>query len=73
MPTQNPDYNTQKKTIRKDVNYLGREFSSIRNNLIEFAKSYFPKTYNDFTWIFQYFITRRSNLQDESQLELFEV
>ena len=48
MPTQNPDYNTQKKTIRKDVNYLGREFSSIRNNLIEFAKSYFPKTYNDF-------------------------
>ena len=27
---------------------LGREFSSIRNNLIEFETSYFPKTYNDF-------------------------
>jgi len=48
MPTQNPDYNTSKKTIKKDISYLGREFSSIRNNLIDFAKSYFPKTYNDF-------------------------
>ena len=48
MPTTNPDYNTSKKTIKKDVTYLGREFSSIRNNVIEFAKSYFPKTYNDF-------------------------
>ena len=48
MPSQNPDYNTSTKTIKKEVNYLGREFSSIRNNLIEFAKSYFPKTYNDF-------------------------
>ena len=48
MPSQNPDYNTSTKAIKKEVNYLGREFSSIRNNLIEFAKSYFPKTYNDF-------------------------
>tara|TARA_B100002019_G_scaffold293483_1_gene321408 strand:+ start:682 stop:2655 length:1974 start_codon:yes stop_codon:yes gene_type:complete len=48
MPSQNPDYNTSTKAIKKEVNYLGREFSSIRSNLIEFAKSYFPKTYNDF-------------------------
>ena len=44
----NPDYNTNKKIEKKEVQYLGREFSDIRNNLLEFAKSYFPKTYNDF-------------------------
>jgi len=43
-----PDYGTNKKIVRKEVNYLGRDFSSIRQNLIEFAKSYFPNTYNDF-------------------------
>ena len=43
-----PDYGTNKKTISKEVNYLGRDFSSIRQNIIEFAKSYFPNTYNDF-------------------------
>ena len=48
MPSQNPDFNTSKKSVKKEVSYLGREFGSIRNNLIEFAKSYFPKTYNDF-------------------------
>tara|TARA_R100001463_G_scaffold22378_3_gene53726 strand:+ start:11484 stop:13457 length:1974 start_codon:yes stop_codon:yes gene_type:complete len=48
MPSQNPDFNTSKKSVKKEVSYLGREFGSIRNNLVEFAKSYFPKTYNDF-------------------------
>ena len=43
-----PDYGTNKKSISKEVNYLGRDFSSIRQNIIEFAKSYFPNTYNDF-------------------------
>jgi len=43
-----PDYGTNKKIISKEVSYLGRDFSSIRQNLIEFAKSYFPNTYNDF-------------------------
>ena len=44
----NVDYNTNKKIVKKDVSYLGRDFSSIRQNLIEFAKTYFPNTYNDF-------------------------
>ena len=42
------DYNTNKKVVKKDINYLGRDFSSIRQNLIEFAKTYFPSQYNDF-------------------------
>ena len=33
-----PDYGTNKKTVSKEVNYLGRDFTDIRNNLIEFAK-----------------------------------
>ena len=36
------------KSISKEIRYLGRDFTSIRQNLIEFAKSYFPSTYNDF-------------------------
>ena len=44
----NVDYNTNKKIVKKDVSYLGRDFSSVRENLLEFAKTYFPNTYNDF-------------------------
>ena len=43
-----PDYGTNIKDISKEVNYLGRDFTDIRNNLIEFAKTYFPNQYNDF-------------------------
>jgi|TARA_B100001758_G_scaffold171777_1_gene148743 hypothetical protein len=43
-----PDYGTNKKSISKEIQYLGRDFTSLRQNLIEFAKSYFPNTYNDF-------------------------
>ena len=42
------DYNTNKKIVKKEVSYLGRDFTDIRANLIEFAKTYFPTTYNDF-------------------------
>ena len=34
--------------VKKDVNLIGRDFSEIRNNLIDFTKNYFPQTYNDF-------------------------
>ena len=45
MPTTNldqVDYGTNKKIVKKEVSYLGRDFSDIRNNLIEFAKSIDP-------------------------------
>jgi hypothetical protein len=32
----------------KDVNYLAKNFSEFRQNLIEFAKAYYPNTYSDF-------------------------
>jgi hypothetical protein len=32
----------------KDVNYLSKNFAEFRQNLIEFAKSYYPQTYTDF-------------------------
>ena len=34
--------------IKKDVKYLNKDFSQIRNNLIEFSKQYYPNTYKDF-------------------------
>ena len=37
-----------KKNMVKPVNYLNKDFSDFRDNLIEFAKVYFPNTYNDF-------------------------
>jgi len=32
-----------------DVKYINRDFSDIRAKLIEFSKTYFPNTYNDFS------------------------
>ena len=37
-----------KKNKVKSVNYLNKDFSDFRDNLIEFARIYFPNTYNDF-------------------------
>ena len=36
------------KDIKKDVKLIGREFGSIRQNLVDFTKTYFPQTFNDF-------------------------
>ena len=32
-----------------NINYLNKDFNQFKDNLIEFAKTYFPKTYNDFS------------------------
>ncbi len=42
------EYGTNIKSVKKDIRYIGREFTTIRANLIEFAKTYFPTAYNDF-------------------------
>lgn len=34
--------------VKKDIRYLSRDFSSLKQNLIDFAKNYFPNTYQDF-------------------------
>ena len=36
------------KDVSKDVKYLNKDFEGFRNDLIEFAKSYFPNQFNDF-------------------------
>jgi hypothetical protein len=38
-----------KKDVKKEVQYLNKDFSQFRNSLIEFAKTYFPNTYTDFS------------------------
>jgi hypothetical protein len=43
--------NTVNKNFRnkgRDIKYINTDFVGFRENLIEFAKTYFPKTYNDF-------------------------
>ena len=37
------------KYKNRNINYLNRDFNSFRQNLIEYSKSYFPNTYNDFS------------------------
>jgi len=39
---------TTNKTLTKPINYLNKDFSDFRDNLMEYAKVYFPNTYNDF-------------------------
>ena len=36
------------KRVSKEVKYLNKDFSAFRDGLLEFAKTYFPNTYNDF-------------------------
>ena len=34
---------------QRDIKYINREFSDFKDKLVEFAKNYFPDTYNDFS------------------------
>jgi hypothetical protein len=36
-------------TTNRDIKYINRDFSDFRTRLIEYAKTYFPQTYNDFS------------------------
>jgi hypothetical protein len=42
--------NSNKKTFgtAKNINYVGKDFDTLRQNLIEYSKTYFPDTYADF-------------------------
>jgi hypothetical protein len=35
--------------VNRDIKYVNRDFTSLRNSLIDYSKTYFPNTYNDFT------------------------
>jgi hypothetical protein len=34
--------------VKKEVRYINKDFASLRANLVNYAKVYFPNTYNDF-------------------------
>ena len=34
--------------LKRNINFLNKDFSSFRDNLINYSKTYFPTTYNDF-------------------------
>ena len=33
----------------KDIKYVNRNFADFKNQLVEFAKNYYPDSYNDFS------------------------
>ena len=35
--------------LERDIRYIDRDFNSLRNSLIQYSKTYFPNTFNDFT------------------------
>ena len=35
--------------LKRDIRYIDRDFNQFRNALINYSKTYFPDTYNDFT------------------------
>tara|TARA_R110000822_G_scaffold26819_8_gene80509 strand:- start:7453 stop:9336 length:1884 start_codon:yes stop_codon:yes gene_type:complete len=36
------------QTVKKDLRYLNKDFSQFRSKLIDYSKTYFPDTFNDF-------------------------
>jgi hypothetical protein len=36
-------------TTNRDIKYINRDFTDFRSRLIEYARTYFPNTYNDFS------------------------
>ena len=41
-----------KKTFgsSKNINYIGKDFESFKENLINFTKTYFPNSFSGFVW-----------------------
>ena len=37
------------KTQEKDIKYLNKDFNTFRSSLLDFSKTYYPDTFNDFT------------------------
>jgi hypothetical protein len=37
------------KNNSRDINYVGKDFASFRQNLVDYSKTYFPNTFSDFS------------------------
>ena len=35
--------------LNRDIRYINRDFSTLRENLVQYSRTYFPNTYNDFS------------------------
>ena len=35
--------------VNRDIKYINRDFGNLRQSLINYSKTYYPSTYNDFT------------------------
>jgi hypothetical protein len=42
-------YHLYKMAIKRNIKYLNKDFTEFRANLIDYARTYFPTTYNDFS------------------------
>ena len=40
--------NTSYNSGQNNINYINKDFESLKTSLIEFAETYFPNTYKDF-------------------------
>ena len=43
-------YSNLNSTPEKDIRYLNKDFNSLKNQLQELAQTYYPNSYNDFSW-----------------------
>ena len=58
---------TINEKISKDIKYIGKDFPTIRKNLVEFAKTYYPTTFNDFNEALLPYATERKNINALAQ------
>ncbi len=42
-------YSKTNNTPNKDISYLNKDYSQLKQNLVEFTKTYFPDNFNDFS------------------------
>jgi len=45
----NKNGNITPSNLERDIRYIDRDFNTLRNSLIQYSKTYFPNTFNDFT------------------------
>ena len=48
MPYTTPTNNNKSNSLTNRVNYNAREFEELKQSLVQYAKQYFPNSYQDF-------------------------
>ena len=42
-------YSNTSNVPQRDIKYLNKDFNTLKNQLIEYAQTYYPQTFNDFS------------------------